>query len=301
MPELEDTKQERANRRIEAVRQSFESELSQHGHGFHYSVLRKTKELFEEKRSRWAFSVSEFPVQVKGSGTKIDFILRYSYSENYMIEMICECKRSNPASANWCFVGAPFIHRGHQLEKLIFEYVIHSKGIPPPQIMSRQGAFIQDAYHIGLPVRTGVPGNKQPVSNTRQEIEEAATQVMRGFNGYIGTLYSNPQLRVQSDDPTHRWLLPAVFTTAKLYASNADLSTANLETGRLVIKPEEFKEVPWLIYQYTMSPGIQHDLKHIAAGSIEKMLRPEFVRSIAIVSWDGIENYLAAIPEKFEN
>lgn len=50
--------------------------LNTHGFGFQYAILREAERYFNEKKSPWAFEVSEFPVAVKETPTHIDFILR---------------------------------------------------------------------------------------------------------------------------------------------------------------------------------------------------------------------------------
>ncbi|MFZ1804688.1 MAG: hypothetical protein WAU05_12245, partial [Nitrospira sp.] len=79
--------------------------LGSHGYGFQYAVLRRAEELAAERRSKWVFEAAEFPVGTAESPTHIDFILRNAHSTVYLVG---ECKRANPAHANWCFLKAPY-------------------------------------------------------------------------------------------------------------------------------------------------------------------------------------------------
>src|SRR5438067_1519637 len=87
----------------------FERVLNRHGYGFQYAVLRKARLLFEKKQSVWRFEVSEFPVTTQHDSTRIDFVLKAGSKETPIL-MIVECKRANPALANWCFIHAPAVH-----------------------------------------------------------------------------------------------------------------------------------------------------------------------------------------------
>jgi len=90
----------------ESVAQRLASQVNQHGHGFHYSVVDRARYLCDEGRAQWYFEVAELPVKARNSSTKVDFILRHKYLPRLMI---AECKRANPAFADWCFMRAPYV------------------------------------------------------------------------------------------------------------------------------------------------------------------------------------------------
>lgn len=55
--------------------------------------------------------MSEFPVESE-KGTRVDFVLERKASNSYKrLFLVAECKRANPATANWCFVKSPYPHR----------------------------------------------------------------------------------------------------------------------------------------------------------------------------------------------
>src|SRR5205814_850189 len=118
------------------------------------------------------------------------------------------------------------------------------------------------------------------------QIEEAATQVMRGLNGYIEMLSHNPQL---ISDPSGQQdfivrFLPVIFTTASLWMSSSDLATAELANGEIDLSKEKFEQVPWLWYQYNVSPGLKHDREPVEKKKkVEDLMQDEYIRSIAIV------------------
>ena len=79
--------------------------LGAHGHGFQYAVLRRAKELAEKRLSNWVFEAAEFPVGTSESPIHVDFVLRDLQATVYLV---VECKRADPARANWCFLKAPY-------------------------------------------------------------------------------------------------------------------------------------------------------------------------------------------------
>ena len=72
----------------------FHKNLNRHGYGFHYRVLHEVERLYNERKSYWRFEAAEFPVEVQGHGTRIDFVLS---SNSKSIYLLAECKRADPA------------------------------------------------------------------------------------------------------------------------------------------------------------------------------------------------------------
>src|SRR5690606_20939916 len=91
----------------------------------------------------------------------------------------------------------------------------------------------------------------------RSGIEDAVTQVLTGASGLS---------RVVSEDreslSTGRAIpiLPVVFTTARLWYSEAVLSEAVLPAGDLSLADHAFREVPWLPLQYHQSASLVSDV-----------------------------------------
>ncbi len=286
------------NPQTDDIRNSFQNELNLHGYGFQFSVLKSAQDLARATKSKWSFRVSEFPVEVRGVGTKIDFVLfRQPYSF-WRADMICECKRANPALSNWCFIRAPYIHRNHgKTPLLILESAIRST-TGELRVFAKAESTAPQACHIGLAIKAKSKGDAEPVKqNTRSQIEDAATQVLRGVNGYIEMLAANPQLIELSGQDAIVRIVPVVFTTANLWVSNADLSTSDLSTGKVTLEGS-FENVPWLWYQYNVSPGLKHIQRTVEKQEkIEEHMVAEHIRSIAIVSPTGIADFLEQTSE----
>src|SRR5579885_3410041 len=91
------------------VEAGFRKALDSHGYGFQYAVLQRAKEL-HKTTSPWYPVVPEFGVEAKGRDTRIDFVLG---TRGMTLFLVCECKRANPAIANWCFAQADWPDKEH--------------------------------------------------------------------------------------------------------------------------------------------------------------------------------------------
>jgi hypothetical protein len=147
---------------------------------------------------------------------------------------------------------------------------------------------LTDAYHFGVEVRSPKAGDDRGESG--RAIEDAVTQVLRGLNGYIEALCQDKQLF----EETQVHLLPVIFTTAQLWISHSDLGLANLDTGDIDLSRDKFESVPWLWYQYHMSPGLKHTSIYEPRHEIkaEEFIEAKYIRTVAIVSASGIEDFL---------
>ncbi|HEV7487338.1 MAG TPA: hypothetical protein VGQ65_16825 [Thermoanaerobaculia bacterium] len=264
------------------VEHEFVNVVNRHGYAFQFAVLQRAKQLYEESKSPFRFEVSEFPVQVRGAHTRIDFILKKREGK---LLLISECKRANPALSNWCFVRAPFVRGNRSVERPMIDRLRRDRGeifYVEPVI----AAMTDRAYHIGFEVKSQAKGD---AVSARATIEEAATQVSRGLNGLIEFYLRDVSLLKDMDE---LWFLPVVFTTANLLSSEADLTQTNISSGEIALSATTLKE-EWLLYQYHVSPGIKHETRYRATSAdLGEALDREFVRTIAIVSPNGIEPFL---------
>jgi hypothetical protein len=277
----------------EELKHSFAKALNRHGYGFQYRVLKEAWELCG-RGSKWVFKVGEFPVEVQGAGTRIDFVLsRIRDRDNAAFYLLAECKRANPALSNWCFARAPFVHEKRVYgisgyEPLIMDFcqldernAIH--------VSAKPSGKLGNAYHIAVEVKSkGVKGDAS--GDGRQAIENAATQVSRGLNGIIEFTLGNRQFLSEG---RRAHFLPVIFTTANIWVTDVDLSTANLETGNVNLSGSQFTKQSWIAFQYHLSPGLKHSrLPLERASSLNETMDADYVRTIPIVSASGIEPFL---------
>jgi hypothetical protein len=259
--------------------------LGGQGYGFQYAVLRRAEELAAERRSSWVFEAAEFPVGTTDSPTHIDFILRNAHSTVYLV---VECKRADPAHANWCFLKAPYTRRNSFDDELVFQEVVYqAETLVAAQPRTRHASI--ESTHLGVELRTGAKGEG---SGGRSAINDATAQVLRGSNGLLDHLF--PEQRAYRGDKRSVVFVPVIFTTARLWVAKGDLSAANLTTGRLPEDWGELSSVPWLWYTHNQSPALRHGLPSAsqAPASLSKTLHAEYSRTIAIVGSDGIDSFL---------
>jgi len=116
----DDAKKQGRNEEATELERSFSKVLDRHGYGLQYAILKVAERLWSEGKSRWLFEACEFPVEVQGKGTRIDFLLKYQGGSAFMV---AECKRADPRFSRWCFVRAPFVRRNQERDMLVLEGV----------------------------------------------------------------------------------------------------------------------------------------------------------------------------------
>ncbi len=266
------------------VEHEFINTVNRHGYAFQFAVLQRTKQLFDERASPFRFEVSEFPVQIRGAHTRIDFILRKREGQ---LLLVAECKRANPALSNWCFVRAPFVRGNRTVERPMLDRLRRDRG-EIFYVEKVTAALTELSYHLAFEVKSQAKGDS---GGARATIEDAATQVCRGVNGLIEFYLRDVSLL---KDINEIWFLPVVFTTAKLLVSEANLAETDISSGEIAFPEAKLSEADWLLYQYHLSPGIKHETCYRpTTADLGEALDREFVRTIAIVSPIGIKPFLA--------
>lgn len=156
-------------------------------------------------------------------------------------------------------------------------------------VSAKPSGKLENAYHVAVEVKSkGVKGDE--CGEGRQVIENAATQVSRGLNGMIEFILGNRQFLSEG---RRAHFLPVIFTTANIWVTDVDLSTANKETGNVDLNGSQFTKQPWIAFQYHLSPGLKHSrLPLERSSSLNETMDADYVRTIPIVSAAGIEPFL---------
>jgi hypothetical protein len=273
----------------------FAKYLSRHGHGFQYAVIKYLKQLMGPGRvvmidNFWQFLMSELPVESE-KGTRVDFVLEREARGSYKrLFIVGECKRANPASANWCFVKSPHSHRDvwGSSEFVHLECVknaststnVYAGGVP--------ANANREAYHLAFALRTNEKGEPDAAATRQSEVEDAMAQVLRGANGLV--MHFNRRRQLLGDDE-QAGILPAVFTTANLYTSELKLDEADLATGK--VEGGSLTRAPWVMYQYAMSPGLKHAaFSADTPRDLVELYQSEYIRTVPVVSVEGIREFL---------
>lgn len=274
----------------------FKEALNRQGHPFQYAVIRRANQLKDEKRSPWLFEVSEFPVEVQGCHTRIDFVLSQWINPGgmeYFQYLVAECKRANPALNNWFFARAPYVRRGGVPKDILVESIKREGNVLTAFLGRLDGS--ENIYHIAVEVKGGAKGD--PRDKGRGAIEEAATQVIRGVNGLI-ECFSKNQRYLTENCPTN--FIPVIFTTAKIWTTDIDIAK-DVTTGKVALGSKDVVEKPWLWFQYHVSPGLQHGIERqgpkdnpLSRANLSDLLELEYARTIAVVGSGGIDDFLAS-------
>lgn len=280
---------------LEAIKSSFRKELNSNGFGFQYAVLELAKSLHEQQKSDWRFEVAEFPVLVQEDNTHIDFILKRDryVTGNYLAYLVAECKRANPAFSHWCFIRAPYTYNDQpDPDPWLIEQLDRSGvGHLTRNVVSTIVRIVPKAeysYHIAMEVKTNQTGDERGSSKGRS-IGDATSQVCRGVGGLAESIAQNIDILGSASAAI---FIPVIFTTAKLFVSDADLSTTDLQSGNIDLSNTGFVETPYLFYQYNLSPVLKHSLPSGQRNNLSVLLQFAFARTIAIVSAAGIEHFL---------
>ncbi len=271
------------------LEKAFEKTLNRHGYGFQYSVLELASTLCNSNSSEWVFEAAEFPVQVQGEGTHIDFILRHRGNRlAFAFYLLAECKRANPSLSNWCFARAPIVVRNRSRLPFFIEHAHLSEDRTIYAFAENWESVSRDTYQIALEIKSDEKGD--PGGPGRGVIKEALTQVCRGLNGMIEFLSKNVQILGNATDA---YFLPVIFTTAQLWASDVDLGSADIENGNIDLSKGNFDKKQWIFYQYHVSPGLKHSFSPVDRPQrIGPLMESEYIRTIPIVTASGVEKFL---------
>ena len=263
--------------------------LNSHGHSFQHAVLRRVHNLFSEGKSSWIFDASEFPVITGGQTTHIDFILKSKSGRTYIV---AECKRADPARSRWCFARASYTMHNPRPKEVIFEqFSCNQIGLVTRRAIAANTD--EGIYHLGFELKTGETGDghgqRGPASN------EAIAQVLRGTSGLINHLQDTAPLQPKTTQSIR--FIPVVITTAQIYVTNADLSEADLQTGNLSSEAVKIEKSDGIWFTHNRSPSLKPNAPSTTAFSdfneFSAALKNEFARSVAIISTDGIDNFLS--------
>ncbi|MCZ7652665.1 MAG: hypothetical protein M5U13_16440 [Thermoanaerobaculia bacterium] len=268
----------------ESFKHDFAKALNAHGHGFQAAVLQRVAYLFEGRRSPWRLAATEFPVDLRGQVTHIDFVLCH---RSRQLRLVVECKRANPALSRWCFVRSPITLPMAWRETVAGECV---KQVSSGQVRASCDPLSRSnrLYHLAFEMRCGKPGD--PIGSSRGGIDAAVTQVLRGMNGLVDFLARDAATFLQ--DAEGVIFLPVVVTTAELWTSAIDLSQTDLASGVFTGDAPQPVVMPWLFLQYNQSPSLKHSLPADESGvSLEDFQWIHFTRSVAIVNASGVDDF----------
>ena len=288
----------------------FANAINRHGYPFQYRTLKAARDASDNRSSPWIFQVSEFPVEVRGKPTRIDYVLQRKPSGfarrdvTFEILLVVECKRANPRMKRWCFARAPYVRRNSSSESLLSECLIFSHEKQTYTASVSKDSFLPDDsfFHVAQEVKAREETGDDRSSSGRGAIEGAATQVNLGLNGLVEHLRNE---RPPFSTDAKMTFIPVIVTTAELFAAGVDLSEGDIELGELDAAKVQLAEKEWLFYQYPVSPGIKHSVPQAKPDpesliDLGKALDANYLRTVAIVQGKHIEKFLARFGAYFD-
>ncbi len=97
---------------------------------------------------------------------------------------------------------------------------------------------------------------------------------------------------MEEDHRPDTTLMGAIFTTANLWATDADLGESDLRTGNIDSSKIHLQPRDWLYYQYPVSPGLKHSAERGSQPrEFADLLEVDYLRTIAIVNAGGIGSF----------
>jgi hypothetical protein len=217
----------------------------------------------------------EFPVEVKGRGTRIDIVM----SGPDKLLVVAECKRANPSHRDWCFAASPTLRNNDTNLNIVAEFMTRTVGKLYAQGM-KFPMMQMPVADVGIELKGKEPGDADPKSGTG--IEDACSQVSQHLNGMVEFLSHGKHAHI-AEQHCPGVILPVVFTTARMWWSDVDISAASLATGMLE-SAGSVQQVPYVCFQYPISPGIKHAATSRDALTSIRNAYAAYLRSIVFVN-----------------
>lgn len=261
--------------------------LREHGHGFHYAVIRRIERATQQVMLGWRFVAAEVPLELNGVDVHADFL--FEASNRYLIG---ECKRVNPTYSEWLFAQTSYRTGGSaRLRPTVEElYVAPGSAL---QVRPFEVAGAEHAFQVGVSVHAKRKG--EGCVSDKTAIEEATKQVSRAAGGFSQLCRDNGALL-----PSPARIIPVIFTTAKLAVCNQALELSNLATGDLD-ESAAFSYRPWVWYQRGLTPSLRANLqgRYVSEDSPTwaRYFSRSALRSVAIVNEEGIGEFLVALDQ----
>jgi hypothetical protein len=270
----------------EEVRRAFINTLNRHGYGFQEAVAELVTEFGRRGRTTWRVEATEFPVAVQHTATSIDLVLKAGPTDTYLVG---ECKRVDAALGRWCFARTPVRGSQSRLNRVILEQLACSTEGGNLRSSPLVKPWRPEPFTIGVEVRTNAKGDG--VGGSKDAIQQSVAQVLRGASGLANHYYSRDRPDLGPNPRSFRFV-PAVFTTADLWVTDADLTATQLESG--TVPEEHFRTVRsgWLWFNHNLSPNLRHIIPGDTPRGLAEVLVAESTRSVAIINPLGLAEFL---------
>lgn len=265
--------------------------LNRHGHGFQYRILRDAHGVQHNYAGfvgGWEIAADEVPVHLRGKDFHIDGIAELAVAgrSRTRIFAVIECKRADPARARWCFVNASSVRNLAIVDSF-------TRPAPSEDRQRLKGAALRDhrdkIFHLGFDQR--VHGETGDGDGKGKGLDDAVDQVLRGAGGLTRWLFSwiEPQWRAI--------VVPVIITSAELFTSDVDLTTADLRRGE--VDTVSLTPAKMVLYNHNvtmslMPENVDRVLEDSGSRTIEQHLAHSSTRTIVIANGEALKDALAA-------
>jgi hypothetical protein len=157
-------------------------------------------------------------------------------------------------------------------------------------------ALVQEmVFDLGVEVKTDQKGDPC-TSPDKSPIQAAVGQVLRSVGGFIDTINSSIAFNDILEVGKPEIMIPVVFTTAELFASNVDLGSSGLGDGKLEKITGNLTRVPWVWFNYHRTANLRAKRRFGYGDKKEQHVSKRYrdvVRSVVIVNGNSLETFLA--------
>ncbi len=258
--------------------------LESHGHLLPQLVARTVRSI-PHSEGAWKFQTWEHPVTVGDFDTRIDCVLRYGHTKQYLA---IECKRVDPNyTMAWAFFDARHVASGHRDEERFYGETtrISTHGCYPiPGFVHIDG----DYGNLALVVPWDQDKDKKQ-NEDNKGADGACFQVCNGVAGLVAHFFRRC-VEGGADTQGDYVVTPMIVTTARLVVSGVDISDADAQDGKLVNPIREVKDVPWVFYQHHRTPLLN---KNPAREDLGTTLKDNHIRTVPIVRATHLREFLA--------
>jgi hypothetical protein len=288
--------------RLQRISETFQDALNIHGFSYQQAILRRSSELRATGSIPWYLYGSELPVRCRSETTHVDVVYQYSgdgFERTFDYFLVCECKRVNPAKGRWCFSKTKYDWFNHRSSQIQFDKVYCIREDAASFLSSTKSLVSEFAgvYNLGLEIKTDEKGDAYG-AQPKSAIDDAVGQLLKSSSGVInyftnhGNSFNGSHV-LKKGRPA--LFIPVLFTTARIFVTEAELGSASLETGYLPPNHVKLKETDWIWLNVNRGTHLAHDVKFQYSDPEEASRNHsfrKFTRSIAIVGPDGIDNFL---------
>jgi hypothetical protein len=265
--------------------------LNCQGHAFEEGVIQHCRTLLDSGQSDWTFRLAECPVDLHGRPHHIDFVLEH---RRRTAVMLGECKRVDPSRARWCFVKRQHTSADERIGEAhpVFSTIRWARDGHPNLREDPRRARAERTFHLCLELKTGKPGEGCPPDPNKPH-EQAVDQAFRSASGYIERMKHDGGSLMELGASV--LILPAIVTTAQLFASETAISGADLQTGKidgLDIKPVGFVWFQQNLSRHLRPDGVHFEAPRFGIDSFDRSIARRHTRATAIVNVEHLGWFL---------